>query len=513
TISNLAFDAALKPFERAVRIWLRNDQNSSYLLTGEELSRATTGLDPGKLDESSTAFYNASLNLDLENKQRVADQLRLERYASTLTIAAGTVTAIAAWAIYFVLSRQNGEFDFLLGLALSALIGAALAWAGRSFYRRQRETNRILQLLTRAHRDDPSLQPGEYTPIPPVKPESGLLDLWDTTTLSFVPYWILLTVAGADNRFTARELRALKNTSDIDAFVEDSRPAANGLLEAAQILDSKMDPAEATDFRSRMNKLARSIDRNPSDVKDSLNFVKVALEGGDIANLRPSITRFYNASGLFSWPQFFLALFLVALGTFCLNYPYAQIHKHLHWTLNLGLAFIYGCFIMFAVYWALTETKLRNRIAICSLALGSIAVFYLNSPSIPELILFAIPSILIFTLASDDVFCERCNLWVETHDAFLTLKTPPEAMLAKLRESLEAGNLTPIQSWVASADYISNSKDYLTIDVKFCPKCQDFQTLNLTQTIAGSSNLLIEDLLINSKQFFWLKSLQPTSNT
>ena len=513
TISNDAFDAALKPFERAVRVWLRNDQNSSYLLTGDELSRATIGIDPGKLDEPSTAFFNASINLDLENKQRLAGQLRLERYASSLTIAAGTVSAIALWAVYFVLSGQAGDIGFLIGLVLAAILGATLAWAGRSFYRRQHETNRILQLLTRAHRDDPSLQPGEYTINPPAKGESGLIDLWDTTTLAFVPYWILLTVAGADSRFTARELRALKNTSDIDAFIDDGRPVAIGLLDAAQILNTKMNPVEATTFRATMNKLARSIDRNKDEVCDSLNFVKVALEGGDISNLRPSITRFYNASGLFSWPQFFLAFFLVAVGTLILNYPYAKIHKHLHWTLNLGLAFAYGCCIMIAIYFALTETKLRNRIAICTLALGATTAFYFNSPSIPELILFAIPSILIFTLASDDVFCERCNLWVDSSDEFLTLKTPSEATLAKLRESLEAGNLTPLKSFIVPNEYPGTSKDYLTIDIKFCPKCQDFQTLNLNQSINGASTILIEDLLIDSKQLFWLKSLQPTSNT
>ncbi len=513
TISNELFFEQLHPFARAVRTWIRNEEDPSFLLAGNEFTSATTGLDLTKFDPDSNRFFNACLDLEQDNKQREAAQLSLQRYAASLTIAAGAITAIALWAIVFVLSGQFSRQYFLLGLALAALLGAAVAWLGRRFYLRQSETNRILHALTRKHRDDPSLQPGDYSITGSIPIEPGPIDLWEETTLKFVPYWILLTVAGADRRFTARELRTHNDINDIDAFIDDDRSAAEGLLDVAQILNTKMDPAKAAAFRAGMNKLARAIDRNPSEVKDSLRFVEVALEGGDISNLRPSITRFYNASGLFSWPKFFLALFLVAVGTFCLNYPYAQIHKQLHWTLNLGLAFIYGCLIMIAIYFAHTETKLRNRIAICCLALGATVVFYLNSPSIPELLLFAIPSVLIFTLASDDVFCERCNLWAESNDNFLTLKTPPEATLVKLRESLEAGNLTPLQSWIAPTEYASTSKDYLTIDIKSCPKCQDFQTLNLNQTIDGSVNLLVENLLISSKQLFWLKSQQPTSNT
>ena len=516
TISNDDFDASLKPFERAVRIWLRNGQNSSYLLTGDELARATSGIDPGKLDDPSTAFFNASINLDLEHKQRLTDQLRLERYASSLTIAAGTVTAIAIWAVGFVLVAGTDEIVFLMGLVFAALFGASLAWALRNFYRNQREKNRILQLLTRAHRDDPSLQPGDYSYSsdgPPSQTDAGLLDLWDTTTLAFVPYWILLTVAGADGRFTARELRALKDKKDIDAFIEDGRPAAIGLLDAARILNTKMDPAEAAAFRARMNKLAASIDRNQSNVKDSINFVKVALEGGDISKLRPSITRFYAQSGLYSWPRYFLALFLISLLTLALNYPYEKLHSLFHWAINPVLALVYGLIMFAAITVAITQTKLRNRIAMASLAITSSLIFLFVGPSIPEYLCFAISMLMIFALSKQDVFCERCNLWAEDNTSLLVLKTPSEATLSRLLESLKSGDLHMLQSFIVPPDYTKSSSNYLTVDIKYCAKCQDFQTLNLNQVAEDSTDTLIENLLISSKQLFWLKSQQPTSST
>ena len=70
-----------------------------------------------------------------------------------------------------------------------------------------------------------------------------------------------------------------------------------------------------------------------------------------------------------------------------------------------------------------------------------------------------------------------------------------------------------LQSFIVPPDYIKTSTSYLTVDIKYCAKCQDFQTLNLNQVAEGSTDILIENLLISSKQLFWLKSQQPTANT
>ena len=498
-ISNQDFDAQLPPFERAVREWLRNDRNASFLMPGDAFAKATLGLDLAKLDPPSKDFFDACVDREQDTQRRQQAQRLQDRYTAAVTIAAGAITAVALWSILYVLLDQTSKQLFLAGLAAAAILGATAAWAGHRFYLHQSETNRILHALTRKHRDDLSLQSGDYAVTATATSESNLLDIWDNATLDFVPYWILLAVAGADGRFTAREFKALPDRKLIDEFLADPRPAADGLLDAATILNTKMQPAEATAFRDRMNQLAATINRDTADLRDSLQFVKVALEGGDIAKLRPNIARFYQPSGLFPWPQFLAAVITATL----LSAGLGGLSARLHWP----MAIVSGCLTAFAILLLASQAKLRSRPATIAISATAALAFYLTDPHWLDLLLFALPSLFLLTISSSDVFCERCNDWTEPNPDFLTLSTPED--VGKLIEDLQQGNYATLTPHIVPAQYKATAKDYLSVEINTCPTCQDFHTLSLTQTTNGATTDLLEHLLLNSSQLFLLKSQQP----
>lgn len=564
--SNERFRASQSEIERACRRWLKSDRNDRFLLMGKELADLRANVDFDSLDADSRAFILACEAIESSANQADKDKARLERVSLLMAILFGMASAVTLASYFFVATVVNApevKTQYIYLVLAANLFGGLLAWPVFRVYINDQKLTDLLSKLARKHRSDPSLQSlASETPSPSTPPvadgDSGLISKWERQTLDFLPYWILLIIAGADSRITADEVsalrKALKKTrfsqrdAALEDFLKDPRPSLKGLSDATRIITSKLDAGEASKVRSECLRVAYSIAGRDEQAQQSLRFVKAVLEGEDPATLSPGLTRYYQSSGVASKAS--LALVCVGSGfaAFLLAFPYAWLIATAGGWILLILPILFGILLGTASFAMAHFADLRDNSMLKVVApLTSFIAIYarwaitfnviwptqwlpiiqgsasrFTSPwesilvlgvAALEALLVSAPCFLAGFISTEGVYCENCSDWAQLNQNVLILNEPSN--LDPLVADLENGKLASLESLIQPKEYSETAANWLAVDLESCTKCKDLNVLSLQKCSANTDKKgkrsvnrdeFVTQLLINRRMASWIYS-------
>jgi len=556
------------PLEQVAENWAKGGRRDALLATGAELESLQKGLDPYTIDSTSREFLDACRLAEVEETHREQAKVGERRIANFMVFFYG-MAAAAVLASYLFVARKaqltDGLFvEYFSWIIPANIIGGLCSLPILAIYRRDQRMQQLLLKLNRKHRRDPSLQPLKpetlSAPAEPTRNEtSATLGQGEKDTLSFVPYWILLAVAGSDGSIESREVNALfqfqklrrikERESVIEKFVDDPRPADQGLAEAAAILASKLKPAEANAFRNDMAKLAKSISAPSQPVNQSFKFVEAALAGANIANLRPGFNRYYKHSGLYSKAGLAVALVASSFVAFGFAYAYSWLQALIanwHWGFKLAIAFVFGLLIATISIGLSWFTSIRNPRLLAFLATSTalVAIYArwaltysivlpgdwwpkiqsLSSDQIyyaaMEALVVLTPALLTAWFPIVGAFCDGCDEWAIDEAGLLLLKDDGPDFIPKLTTQLEQGNVEFLEAYAAPDTYSDTANSWLSLSIESCPVCNGLFILTVSSLEAtldkGVRNIqdngpIIEQLLINRRMAHWIRSYKSRS--
>ncbi len=537
------FDSQL-PLQRAARSWIRSDRQDRFLVVGLELAQLKKDLDFVSLQPDSRAFLDACDTADAEQIQRERSQHRLNQLTTIVVVLLGLLgppgIAAFSWAIKTLLensiSTSEGLGILSIMLFLFSLFLGAAAFVGLQLFRWYSGMKLLLSRLARKRRIDPSLQSStlgnarsSYSPNR--SGSSEVLDQWESITLEFAPYWILLIVAGGDKVITPMEFNAHSNFLSrkgisqrlliLDQFFADTRPALVGLADVVAIYRAKKSAAEFKKFGSSMILLAREISQRDSAAASSVKFVQELFAANFDSGVFQSLTNYYGDAsvarnldkfGVFKpitrnyilasmLPTCIAFLFFGASSEFIRwIFPITQLALVIGW--HTGLLPLHSSKNASVWHFVITSgLPIVVFVLVNALVFGAPYLWFVILPT-------TLIQILILSRVSKGTLCSTCKRWASKNNKGFYIASQDPNFESGLRHHLEDGDIEFLDSARLSSPTDPNFNQSYFVTLLSCATCKDFHALSITRTDAKTKAQvkIIDRLLINSKQAEWLNS-------
>ena len=563
--SNIDWLAQQKPLVQAAEAWEKKGGEPSYLYVGEQLREIKDSLGSEPQEVLVQRFLEAcdSAQKDLDDKEKA--EVAQERLIQWTMVPLGAVLIAFIGLLFSLGDFPNAVANAVGGMLGGSVTGAILGWFILAVRRFLTRTSLMLTRFTRKHRVDRSLQTNrEHAFRAPKSPLDGS-SAQEARTVQFAPFWIFMSIAGADGVITQYEiwafLRALRRARSaaqqsgasyrtlfpstirerkelLDAFFADPRYAVDGLQEVGSILRSKSWSESARPVKLALLELARRLARRSDKAlgEACYEFVEKSLEGA-ATDAKAVRSLYYRKSGL-TTPQGILGAALIAWFGTAFIALFSGLSKlassgmpgTVGVSVNLLMSAAAGAFVGFIIKIGLEKGKVRGGwpgkviargSAFLAWAISGVAGFVAdgNRGFLYSVVLAAFAYWRGSPTNRDEPFCEVCEDWCTEEPEVLFLRPTGTAGggaedIKELRTRLERGQIRAIDELTVQplrrsqdGSYVQNHPHYWTVALASCARCNELHTLTIRSSMQRRGSGCLSIFLWMIIPFYWVYAL------